>query len=122
MKFQYNLNYIGGIEGYNKRNIYTLKIKENEFFVNGFIKSKKFSYHQINNIYFGSIESLRGKLEIVEMLLFGHVDLLDYRLNKKLKYCLVIELKDSMILFAEEFEDNLKNAYQRLNSAYQQYR
>ena len=52
MKFQYNLNYIGGIDGYNKRAIYTLKITDDYFYVNGLIKSKKFAYEQVKGIFF----------------------------------------------------------------------
>ena len=118
MTFQYNLNYIGGISGYNKRAIYTLQIKDDCFFVNGLIKSKKFSYDQINKIIFGTTDELKGRIIEVNDLLFNHVKLLDYRLNRKLRYCLVIVLKDTTIIFAEEDDANIKNAYQRLNKVY----
>ncbi len=116
MTFQYNLNYIGGISGYNKRAIYTLKIKDDCFFVNGLIKSKKFSYDQINKIIFGTTDELKGRIIEVNDLLFNHVKLLDYRLNRKLRYCLVIVLKDTTIIFAEEDDANIKNAIQFLLS------
>ena len=93
MKFQYNLNYIGGIDGYNKRAIYTLKITDDYFYVNGLIKSKKFAYKQVKGIFFGEIDDLKRAFAEVK-LLFEQVSLLDYRLNRKLKYCLVIVLED----------------------------
>lgn len=119
MAFQYNLNYIGGINGYNKRAVYTLKIKDDCFLVNGMIKSKKFSYNQVIKIVFGTTDELKGSISEVKDMIFNHVKLLDYRLNRKLHYCLVIILKDTTIIFAEEHEANIKNAYQRLNRAYE---
>lgn len=118
MTFQYNLNYIGGINGYNKRAIYTLKIKDECFLVNGLIKSKKFSYNQIIGIVFGTTDELKRDITEVKEMIFNHVKLFDYRLNRKLRYCLVIILKDTTIVFAEEHEANIKNAYQRLSRAY----
>lgn len=118
MSFQYNLNYIGGINGYNKRAVYTLKIKDNCFLVNGLIKSKKFSYNQVIKIVFGTTDELKESISEVKNMIFNHVKLLDYRLNRKLHYCLVIILKDTTIIFAEEHEANIKNAYQRLNAVY----
>src|SRR5699024_11899393 len=113
MKFQYNLNYIGGIDGYNKRAIYTLKITDDYFYVNGLIKSKKFAYKQVKGIFFGEIDDLKRAFAEVK-LLFEQVSLLDYRLNRKLKYCLVIVLEDTKIVFAQEEDINLKNAFRRL--------
>ena len=113
MKFQYNLNYIGGIDGYNKRAIYTLKITDDYFYVNGLIKSKKFAYKQVKGIFFGEIDDLKKAFAEVK-LLFEQVSLLDYRLNRKLKYCLVIVLEDTKIVFAQEEDINLKNAFRRL--------
>ncbi len=118
MSFQYNLNYIGGINGYNKRAVYTLKIKDNCFLVNGLIKSKKFSYNQVIKIVFGTTDELKESISEVKNMIFNHVKLLDYRMNRKLHYCLVIILKDTTIIFAEEHEANIKNAYQRLNAVY----
>ncbi|WP_297668774.1 hypothetical protein [Thomasclavelia sp.] len=113
MKFQYNLNYIGGIDGYNKRAIYTLKITDDYFYVNGLIKSKKFAYEQVKGIFFGEIDDLKKAFAEVR-LLFEQVSLLDYRLNRKLRYCLVIVLEDTKIVFAQEEDSNLKNAFKRL--------
>ena len=117
MKFQYNLNYIGGIDGYNKRAIYTLKITDDYFYVNGLIKSKKFAYKQVKGIFFGEIDDLKKAFAEVK-LLFEQVSLLDYRLNRKLKYCLVIVLEDTKIVFAQEEDINLKNAFRRLKGRY----
>lgn len=119
MKFQYNLNYIGGIDGYNKRAIYTLKITDDYFYVNGLIKSKKFAYEQVKGIFFGEINDLKRAFEEVK-LLFEQVSLLDYRLNRKLKYCLVIVLEDTKIVFAQEEDINLKNAFRRLKERHSQ--
>lgn len=119
MKFQYNLNYIGGIDGYNKRAIYTLKITDDYFYVNGLIKSKKFAYKQVKGIFFGEIDDLKRAFAEVK-LLFEQVSLLDYRLNRKLKYCLVIVLEDTKIVFAQEEDINLKNAFRRLKERHSQ--
>lgn len=119
MKFQYNLNYIGGIDGYNKRAIYTLKITDDYFYVNGLIKSKKFAYKQVKGIFFGEIDDLKKAFAEVK-LLFEQVSLLDYRLNRKLKYCLVIVLEDTKIVFAQEEDINLKNAFRRLKERHSQ--
>ena len=119
MKFQYNLNYIGGIDGYNKRAIYTLKITDDYFYVNGLIKSKKFAYKQVKGIFFGEIDDLKRASAEVK-LLFEQVSLLDYRLNRKLKYCLVIVLEDTKIVFAQEEDINLKNAFRRLKERHSQ--
>ena len=119
MKFQYNLNYIGGIDGYNKRAIYTLKITDDYFYVNGLIKSKKFAYKQVKGIFFGEIDDLKRAFAEVK-LLFEQVSLLDYRLNRKLKYCLVIVLEDTKIVFAQEEDINLKNAIRRLKERHSQ--
>lgn len=119
MKFQYNLNYIGGIDGYNKRAIYTLKITDDYFYVNGLIKSKKFAYKQVKGIFFGEIGDLKRAFAEVK-LLFEQVSLLDYRLNRKLKYCLVIVLEDTKIVFAQEEDINLKNAFRRLKERHSQ--
>ena len=71
MKFQYNLNYIGGIDGYNKRAIYTLKITDDYFYVNGLIKSKKFAYKQVKGIFFGEIDDLKSEVEAAAPLTEG---------------------------------------------------
>lgn len=42
MTFKYNLNYIGGINEYTKRAIYTLIIDKDYFYVNGLIKKEIF--------------------------------------------------------------------------------
>ena len=101
MKFQYNLNYIGGIDGYNKRAIYTLKITDDYFYVNGLIKSKKFAYEQVKGIFFGEIDDLKKAFAEVR-LLFEQVSLLDYRLNRKLR-CLH-ELTVEVVLVAQHHD------------------
>ena len=107
--FKYNLNYIGGIAEYQKRAIYTLNLKENSFSVDGIFKSRKFSYN----------EELKKQLDPVNVLLFGRMALLDRRLNRKLKYCLAIILKEEMtIVFAEEYDGTIKTAYNTLSKIY----
>ncbi|MFQ8705940.1 MAG: hypothetical protein ACLR9T_07740 [Thomasclavelia sp.] len=119
MTFKYNLNYIGGINEYTKRAIYTLIIDKDYFYVNGLIKKKKFSYDQVIKITYGTTDDLKKNIEEVKQLLFGHIGLLDRRLNNKLHYCLAIILKDTTIIFAEEHETSIKNAYQRLIKAFE---
>ena len=111
--FKYNLNYIGGIAEYQKRAIYTLNLKENSFSVDGIFKSRKFSYNDIIEVKYGEIE------DPVNVLLFGRMALLDRRLNRKLKYCLAIILKEEMtIVFAEEYDGTIKTAYNTLSKIY----
>lgn len=119
MSFQYNLNYIGGVKGYNKRAIYTLKITDDYFYVNGLIKKMKFPYHHVSKIIFGPTDELQYQEEAVKDHIFNHVGLFDWRLNKKLRYCLVIVLEETTIIFAEEHELLIKNAYQKLKQAYE---
>lgn len=121
MKVQYNLNYISGIAGYNKRAIYTLKINEDGFMVNGLLKSKKFSYIQVIEIKYGKTDEFK-ELQYVKETLYENVKLLDRRLNSKLQYCLIIVLEDTTIIFAEEHEISIKNAYNKLMLAYKKYR
>ena len=103
--FKYNLNYIGGIAEYQKRAIYTLNLKENSFSVDGIFKSRKFSYNDIIEVKYGEIEELKKQL--------------DRRLNRKLKYCLAIILKEEMtIVFAEEYDGTIKTAYNTLSKIY----
>ena len=118
--FKYNLNYIGGIAEYQKRTIYTLNLKENSFSVDGIFKSRKFSYNDIIEVKYGEIEELKKQLDPVNVLLFGRMALLDRRLNRKLKYCLVIVLEDTKIVFAQEEDINLKNAFRRLKERHSQ--
>ena len=118
--FKYNLNYIGGIAEYQKRAIYTLNLKENSFSVDGIFKSRKFSYNDIIEVKYGEIEELKKQLDPVNVLLFGRMALLDRRLNRKLKYCLVIVLEDTKIVFAQEEDINLKNAFRRLKERHSQ--
>ncbi|MFQ6791854.1 MAG: hypothetical protein ACLRT4_03600 [Thomasclavelia sp.] len=111
---KYNLNYIGGIDEYKKRTIYTLNIMDDGFSVDGLFKKKKFSYNQVVEIKYGEIDVLKETSDIVRMLLFDQVALLDLRNNRKIKYCLMIQLKERTILFAEQFDVSLKNAYANL--------
>ena len=111
---KYNLTYIGGISGYDKRAIYTLNLKTDHFSVDGIFKSKKFLYADIIEVYFGEVDYLKGKLDIVRELMIDHLALLDRRLNRKLKYCLVIVLKEGAIVFSEEYDGIIKVAYERL--------
>lgn len=121
MIFKYNLNYISGISEYTKRAIYTLAIEKDCFYVNGLIKKKKYSYDQITKIVYGTTDELKSSIEEVKKYIYDHIGLLDRRLNSKLHYCLVIILKDTTIIFAEEHESSLKNAYHRLIQAYDKY-
>ncbi|WP_455683078.1 hypothetical protein [Thomasclavelia sp.] len=121
MTFKYNLNYISGISEYTKRTIYTLKIDKDCFYVNGLIKKKKFSYDQVIKIVYGTTDELKKDIEAVKKHIFGHIGLLDRRLNNKLHYCLAIVLEDTTIIFAEEHETSIKNAYQKLIQAYEYY-
>ena len=117
--FKYNLNYIGGIAEYQKRAIYTLNLKENSFSVDGIFKSRKFSYNDIIEVKYGEIEELKKQMDPVNVLLFGRMALLDRRLNRKLKYCLAIILKEEMtIVFAEEYDGTIKTAYNTLSKIY----
>ena len=117
--FKYNLNYIGGIAEYQKRAIYTLNLKENSFSVDGILKSRKFSYNDIIEVKYGEIEELKKQLDPVNVLSFGRMALLDRRLNRKLKYCLAIILKEEMtIVFAEEYDGTIKTAYNTLSKIY----
>ena len=54
-------------QGYNKRAIYTLKITDDYFYVNGLIKSKKFAYKQVKGIFFGEIDDLKRAFAEVKM-------------------------------------------------------
>ena len=114
MSFKYNLNYISGINEYTKRAIYTLVIDKDYFYVNGLIKKKKFSYNQVIKIVYGTTDELKRNI-------VGNIGLLDRRLNKRLHYCLVIVLENATIIFAEEHETSIKNAYQKLMKVYEQY-
>ena len=65
------------------------------------------------------IEELKKQLDPVNVLLFGRMALLDRRLNRKLKYCLAIILKEEMtIVFAEEYDGTIKTAYNTLSKIY----
>ncbi|WP_279159946.1 hypothetical protein [Thomasclavelia cocleata] len=121
MSFKYNLNYISGINEYTKRAIYTLVIDKDYFYVNGLIKKKKFSYNQVIKIVYGTTDELKRNIEEVNINIFGNIGLLDRRLNKRLHYCLVIVLENTTIIFAEEHETSIKNAYQKLMKVYEQY-
>lgn len=112
--FKYNLNYISGITEYQRRAIYTLHLKENEFSIDGIFKRKNFLYSDIIDIKFGEVNDLMAESEIIRGLLFKDLKLLDRRIARKLKYCLVIVLKDTTIVFAEEFDMTIKNAYNTL--------
>lgn len=112
--FKYNLNYISGITEYQRRAIYTLNLKENEFSIDGIFKRKNFLYSDIIDIKFGEVNDLMAESEIIRGLLFKDLKLLDRRIARKLKYCLVIVLKDTTIVFAEEFDMTIKNAYNTL--------
>ena len=112
--YKYNLNYIGGIEAYRKRAMYTLNIKDDSFSVDGLFKSQHFSYDDIVDIKYGEIDLLKENTEIVRLMLFDQVSLLNWKNNKRINYCLVIVLKDQTILFAEEYEVSIAKAYQRL--------
>ena len=76
-------------------------------------------YEQVKGIFFGEINDLKRAFAEVK-LLFEQVSLLDYRLNRKLKYCLVIVLEDTKIVFAQEEDINLKNAFRRLKERHSQ--
>ena len=64
-------------------------------------------------------QELKKQLDPVNVLLFGRMALLDRRLNRKLKYCLAIILKEEMtIVFAEEYDGTIKTAYNTLSKIY----
>ena len=76
-------------------------------------------YKEDNDQYPRKIEELKKQLDPVNVLLFGRMALLDRRLNRKLKYCLAIILKEEMtIVFAEEYDGTIKTAYNTLSKIY----
>lgn len=121
-KLKYNLFYIAGIKEYKKRNIYTLAIDEDSFSVDGLFKKKKFNFANVKKVKYGDVKTIKKDDDDAYLALEGVVALMDKRINRKLKYCLVIELEATKIIFADEFENNIKSAAESLQQIFADFK